>query len=583
MRKIDDELRAKYESALQTAAADADPSAVVWISRPTVPLTDPEFLDSAAILDAAGLTACDVAVRRPRADREADRVYVAYLDENGAHVKFSATETKLRDYYWRDGGFAAAGASDVAIAFDGTMPQKADGSSQFVTELSPWVFWITGGVLRGRVLGLLGETVLASANAGRVSAVRAAWAPASNVDFGLVVFFTLNGALYYRQLIGGEWMDAVPVTFGPSGVTWTDIRAFRTWDYRVGVQALGSDGKVYELFTQFQGLAKHSAEHIDLALRSRGDLVPILYIDGAEHEHLALSVAVGAPYGGFYRTGVPQLIAAENVNASGDWGRRARFRFDRHLAAAEVAAQHTAFRIVDSLGGVFVAQTAALESDGLTVRLTFLNFNGASGVCQARYVPGTVHSMAGAALEAASLAFTPQHLVPPAVPSPAVVSVTNDGDTRILIAFSADLIGDLTDAAAHFAVRFSVPDWSPGGPLHEQTRTPVSVVADGTDGVALIFAAGNQTALNNAYGDVAVEYDGAGPLQGEGGPVYPFTASFTPEDLTPKNNHDDAEHIELDLTALGSLIRIYHTDAADAENIGLAVTAAGTLTHVDDL
>lgn len=583
MRKIDDRLRAKYESLLQTAAADADPSAVVWISRPTVPLTDPEFLDSAAILEATGLTACSVAVRRPRADREADRVYVAYIDENGAHVKFSATETKLENYFWRDGGFSAA-ASDVAIAFDGTMPQKPDGSAQFVTDERPWVFWIDQGVLKGRVLGLLGDVTLAASNAGCVSAVRATWAPSSNVDFGLVVFFTLNGALYYRQLIGGEWMDAVPVTFGPDGVTWTDLRAFRTWDYRVGVQALGSDGKVYELFTQFQGLAKHTGEHIDLALRSRGSLIPIQNIDAAEKEHLALNLTAGAPYGGLYRIGAPQLIAAENVNASGDWGKRAVFRFDRHLVAAEVAAQPTAFRIVDSLGGQFVAQTAALENDGLTVRLTFLNFNGAVGACQARYVPGTVHSMAGDALAAAAFGFTPQHLVPPAVPAPAVVSVENDGPTQITVVFSADLIGSLTDAASHFAVRFSVPEFSPGGTLHEETRTPVSAAASDSDTVVLTFAAGNLTDLSKAVGDVTLEYDGAGPLQGEGGPVYPFSETFAPADLPPKYDQRDAEHIELAVAAVGTLTRIYYTAGKEEEHLALSsVAVSGVLTHVDDL
>lgn len=427
MRNIDAALQAKYESALQTAAADADPSAVIWISRPTVPLTDPEFLDRVTVTEAAGITACDVAVRRPRADREADRVYLAYLDQNGAHVKFAATTVRLEDYVWMDGGFSAPGASDVAIAFDGTMPKKVDGTAQFVTAERPWVFWITGGVLKGRILGLLGDTTLASANAEKVSAVRATWDTASDVDFGLVVFFTLNGALYYRQLIGNEWKDAVPVTFGPPGVTWTDIRAFRTWDYRVGIQGLGSDGKVYELFTQFQGLAKHSGEHITLDVaRARGALTAVKYTDAATDEHIFLSVAAGAPYGGLYRIGVPQIIEAYNLpDENDDWGHLAVFVFDRHLRADEVAAQPATFRIVDSRGMAFAASAAALGTDGMTLRLTFTDFNGARGVCAATYSPGTVHSMADVALEATSFAFQPQNLVAPSVPAPEVVSVIN--------------------------------------------------------------------------------------------------------------------------------------------------------------
>lgn len=426
MRDIDGALKAKYESALQTAAAGADPSAVIWISRPTVPLTDPAFLDRVTVAEAAGITACDVAVRRPRADREADRVYLAYLDQNGAHVKFAATTVKFEDYVWMDGGFSAPGASDVAIAFDGTMPKKVDGTAQFVTTQRPWVFWITGGVLRGRILGLLGDTTLASANAEKVSAVRATWDTASDVDFGLVVFFTLNGALYYRQLIGNEWKDAEPVTFGPPGVTWTDIRAFRTWDYRVGVQALGSDGKVYELFTQFQGIGKHAGEHISLRVGAAGGMIAVAYHNAAEHEHISLSVAASTgPYGGLYRTGAPQIVEAYNSEQAGDWGKLATFRFDRHIRADEAAAQPTAFSIVDSRGRVFTASAATLDDDGMTLRLTFTDFNAANGVCTATYTPGTVTSMASVPLEAVGFAFTPYGLVSPTVPAPQVVSVEN--------------------------------------------------------------------------------------------------------------------------------------------------------------
>lgn len=583
MRSIDSELKAKFESNLQTKANDADPQAVIWISRPTVPLTDAEFLDRATVLQANGLTACDVAVRRPRADREADRVYLAYIDENGAHVKFSATEQRLEDYVWTDGGFSAA-ASDVAIAFDGTMPKKADGTAQFVTEERPWVFWINEGVLKGRILGLLGDVTLASANAEKVSAVRAAWAQATNVDFGLVCFFTLGGALYYRQLIGGEWKDAEPVTFGPPGVTWEDIRAFRTWDYRVGVQGLGSDGKVYELFTQFEGLARHGGEHIELDTRSVGTLIPVEYHDAQTREHLSLAAAASpGPYGGLYRTGAPQLVEAENIDTGGDWGRTALFRFDRHLDATEVAAQPTAFEIVDAYDRRFVAQTAAVDADGLTVRLGFLNFNGAFGTCTARYVPGTVHSMAGAALLATSCSFTPQNLVPPSVPVPALLSVENDGDTQIIVTFNRALTGSLTGAAPHFTASLSVPVYSPDGALHTETRTPVSVAASGSDTIVLTFAAGNLTDLTKSDGSITLVYDGAGPLAGEGGPVFPFSETFTPTGLTPKYDQNEAEHIELGVTASGTLTRIYYTYAQETEHISLGVTAAGTLTHIDDL
>ena len=62
-----------------------------------------------------------------------------------------------------------------------------------------------------------------------------------------------------------------------------------------------------------------------------------------------------------------------------------------------------------------------------------------------------------------------------------------------------------------------------------------------------------------------------------------FSESFTPTDLSPKYDLDDGEHIELDLTAAGTLTKITWTSAQGAEHIELGVTATGTLTHVNDL
>lgn len=581
MRNINAALQARFESALQTAAANADPSAVVWISRPTIPLTDGQFLDHQAAIMTSGLTACSVAVRRPAVDREADRIYIAYIDENGAHVKSAAVRDKIRDYVWTDEPFAEP-ADDVAIAFDGRMPKRSDGTAQFVTDARPWVFWIKDGVLKGRVLGLLGDTVLANANAGRVSAIRAGWDSAANMDFGLVCFFTLNGALYYRQLIGREWMDAEHVSFGPSA-SWADIAAFRTWDYRVGVQGLTSTGIVYELFTAFQGLGKHGGEHIELKTRARGYMTEVEYGYARTHEHVELDVAAGAPYGGLYQTGSPIITAAENVADGADWGRVALFTFDRHLRAAEVAASPTAFHIVDSLGGHFVAQSAQLLPDGKTVRLTFLNFNGATGECAATFIPGDVHTMADAALPALSFAFTPRNLVPPSVPAPAVVSVENNGDTEIIVTFSEPLTGSLSHAERNFTARFFAPLYSPGTRLVEAVRKPLYVSASDSDTLVLTFADGNLRALNNAVGLITLEYDGAGPLTGAGGPVYPFAEDFTPTNLTPKYDSSDAEHIELVLYAEGGMTRIYWSQAQEPEHISLSVAASGELTHIKDL
>lgn len=99
----------------------------------------------------------------------------------------------------------------------------------------------------------------------------------------------------------------------------------------------------------------------------------------------------------------------------------------------------------------------------------------------------------------------------------------------------------------------------------------------------LLFTSGTVGSFRNTVGNITLTYDGAGGLNGDGGPVEDFEETFTPIGLVPKPNQNDAEHIELSLTAVGTLTRIYYTDAQDREHISLSVSASGVLTHVDDL
>ena len=75
----------------------------------------------------------------------------------------------------------------------------------------------------GKQLG--GETItLAENNATAISAVRAMWSDVPGFDFGLCLFMILNGAIYVRQLINGEWYDAEVVAVSrlpvEGGVSW---------------------------------------------------------------------------------------------------------------------------------------------------------------------------------------------------------------------------------------------------------------------------------------------------------------------------------------------------------------------------
>ena len=85
---------------------------------------------------------------------------------------------------------------------------------------------------------------------------------------------------------------------------------------------------------------------------------------------------------------------------------------------------------------------------------------------------------------------------------------------------------------------------------------------------------------------IAISYEQPkGNLMGAGGLVADFKMSFLPTDLIAKPHQNDEEHIEIsDITAIGNLIHIYYTDAAETEHIEISsIEAVGVLTHINDL
>lgn len=429
MRSVSATMKKKLASRIQ--AGDNAISASLWVGRPTTPLTEDRFLERQTILSSKNITKTSIAVCHPRLMRGATEVYIGYLESGTIKIAKTTYVEEMERHVWEnDIGYSQV-ADDFCLCFDGTMPKAPNGYVEFKTEQLPWVFWTLNGVLYGRKLWDESEPlVLAEANCSTVSAVRAMWSTTGGFDFGLVVFFLLNGQLYYRQLIGGEWMDAEVVSFGPDGVTWESLAAFRTWDYRIGVQLKSTDGKFYEMFTQFMGVGKQNAEHIEISsFRTKGDFIEVQYINASsDKEHIELTnVRSGAPFGGLYSTSVPKIISARNVaDVNGDWGTTIKVEFDNYLVASDVVNNYLKFSLTDSWNVNYIASGAVLEDDGRTVVLSFMNFNNAYDKCKIQYTPGNIYSLATILVELTSFEFIPQNLVPVDVPKPEVESIWNE-------------------------------------------------------------------------------------------------------------------------------------------------------------
>lgn len=183
--------------------------------------------------------------------------------------------------------------------------------------------------------------------------------------------------------------------------------------------------------------------------------------------------------------------------------------------------------------------------------------------------------------------------------SSAVLSWTEDGteDTSVTVLAKLDAgayapvtsgaqlpvtwPSDLSGSTLYIKIQMSTSDTATSPVLSGMTLEAFD--AGSSLNLLLLFAPGTVGSFRNAAGNIALTYDGAGGLEGEGGPVEDFEETFAPIGLVPKPNQNDAEHIELGLTAVGTLTRIYYTDAQEREHISLAVSASGVLTHVDNL
>ena len=590
MRSIPSILSSRLKSNIQTRASKSDPSASLWVGRPNTVLVDDAFLERQTV-KTASIEDVSIAVCHPKIKKANTKIYMAYISNGTAKVVSANSKYAMAQHSWSDEGFSQT-ATAVSIAFDGTMPMTDRGDVEFVTEEIPWVFWVNDGMLFAQKLG--GETItLAESNCVDISAIRAAWSQASTFDFGLVAFFILGSSLYYRQLINGEWTDAELVSFGPSGVYWAEVSAFRTWDYRVGVQLKSTDGDIYELFTQFMGIATRHTEHLELKSAShRSSMTSIRYTDAKTAEHITISDAANiTPYQGIYSLGTPSLTNVYNIaNNDGDWGKTVVFVFDKELNNDTVQDSIDSFYFVDEADNYYYPISIEMDNTGRQAILSYVDFNNSSGKCMAHYDMGSVTTMLGEVLSAQSFEFTPTNLIPNdnVLPEVAEIWIINDNGTQVAIRFTEPLIAAPIETAEKFVVTISEPEYVPGGSLSRSIKPVIFVELDNEDSSVLVlhFQDGMFTSIRNSVGEVTIQYIGT-TLKGSDGPVLGFVKRFVPEGLYMKPNPNDAEHIEIiDANWNSALIDIEYLQAtAPGEHLGViaADMNGGVLTHINDL
>lgn len=372
------------------------------------------------------------------------KIWLGVID-NGYGIVVSSPTTDVIDpvtlvetHSWKRSWVSEA--EEISVAFVSAIQNGSGDYKEYVTEGKPWVFWIHDGALYGQKIGT--ESAVSFANEGclSVSAINGFKLSGSSFfDYGLCVFFILSGHLYYRQLIGGTWYDAIEVTMAPTGVLWKQVAAGRTWDYRLVIQLLGDDGNLYELYTRHGGFGKAYTEHLEITGASETHSLLQIFYNTAKSpdEHMEIAgAAIITPYGGSYQIGDAQIVKAWNIateveddethEITEDWGLRVCVKFDREITQADAVTQIAQFGMLDSQNHAFYPSTTEADRTGRVFTFTFSNFNNARGDLTFSYIPGTVGTMAGYTLLESDAVFTPKNLVPISLPAPVPIAIWNE-------------------------------------------------------------------------------------------------------------------------------------------------------------
>lgn len=316
MRVIDNTLKKRLMGQAGTFASNAAPAVSLRIARAPFSLHREKHLEHFRISGSdAPVTDCAIAFEHRQVGKTDGAVWVCSSDGGRLRVYRSPSADVPSFSEVSFPGDEEVSASACAITFDGHTVRNPERETEFLTVGMPYLFRVSPeGDLSVRRFGDSGDTeVTLASGVIKVSAVRA---PSPSVlcrDAGFCVFYlTAEGALYYRQKIGGVWCDAVFVPPEEEGLRYADLTAFFTWDYRIGVQAVTEDGAVFTRFSRSDALLRCGEEHLTLSGVSAGAVLEEADIYPGQTDIRITAAAVFGQYG-LAAPGIPSMVGAYNA------------------------------------------------------------------------------------------------------------------------------------------------------------------------------------------------------------------------------------------------------------------------------
>jgi hypothetical protein len=416
MRYIDETIRARLLQAQKTLYNNANPSMDIFAVRPETPIRDERLWQEVIVTPGVTATNTSVAVRKT-SSRSADRAYVGYVASGTLVVKTAAMTYPVSQMNWTIVE-TIPNCLDVALEFDGSFVYGRNGKVEYRTDTLPKLFYTTAsGQLMYGTLGGTYESII-GANVDNFDAIRGVASRFKTEDQGMIVFFVIGGILYYIQCIDGIWQSQETVTVAPANIV--DVRAERTWDYRIVLQVTDASGKLYEIFTKMASSGWNDTHYISTNIASMNVHVHEINFYDRQADTDYISASLLMILADLY-TESPVFYQVHNIEDAGDWGKKIWLRFDERVW--NTTGNEEYFTLVDALGVTWYGQVITGAGTHELI-IEFTNFNNAMNPVTLYYTPGTATGdIANLLSDSISLVLT--GLVPYPTDPPELVTIEN--------------------------------------------------------------------------------------------------------------------------------------------------------------
>lgn len=582
MRPISEDLKARILKAHQTIYENAEPRIWAEVLRPRTAIFNKRFWQESIITKSQAADLTSIAAKRT--GEYTETVFAAYVKSGNLTVKSSNLVFPVNNMLWET-RLTRSGIAHAALCFDGYYKRKSRYKVDFFTGDLPYLFTTdAGGKLEGGVLGEDPQTIVAG-NVTAFDATRGIASEYGNIDHGVVVFYIIDGDVFYRHLIDGQWSDQEQVEIAPAGAA--KVHVSRVFDWRYVLQVETTAGKVFEVFSRqyysgWVGVEKLSATVSGFKL----EVHEVNQVGAKLAEQITASVS-GFSVAALWAVQT-DLVYAENVSFTDldqeiedDYGYKILASFAHGVSGVED--DGLGFKLVDEDGAEF-GSVSVLQTSERDIEIIFQNFNNASGTVSLVYTDPTAKGEAGQAIATTSVDFLPTGLVPSIVVGPEPVDVWNTDEQTILIEFDKNIVS--IGSQDGFVVSGQEPLYAPAGPL-ALTEYEIDSIAATVDPKVIQINLTYDGRLKHPQSEITIDFDGT--IYGPGGSlVEPFSEVFEAEVDPVWFNPGDPEQLTATVSAFSltvSEVTSHELQTTGADNHLTATVGAFsvTVTKVGDL